>query len=180
AKTSCEIPAVFEGDPANLTCIFNEDVSVTKRNIKIVKCGHDTAGCDPDTIQNVLDCHWLDADNIHCDLKHGFELIGQVGARAVVRIIRATQNHIGRYMCEVVPSDPSQIKPCEFYLKEEKASISPEQKTDACQRNQMHASAEQETLSRNAPEGSAPLEIVDKPVEVREFLRDIHKIVSED
>ncbi|KAK7487212.1 hypothetical protein BaRGS_00021564, partial [Batillaria attramentaria] len=68
------------------------------------------------TMETVLDCHWLDADNIDCDLMHGFELIGQVGARTVVGITRATQNHIGRYMCEVVPSDPSQIKPCDLLL----------------------------------------------------------------
>ncbi|KAK7487213.1 hypothetical protein BaRGS_00021565 [Batillaria attramentaria] len=70
-------------------------------------------------MDTVAECYWLDAENSQCSAGDGYELKGSVGSVAVIEIAKATDDFVGKYMCEVVPSEPSDIKACEFQLKEE-------------------------------------------------------------
>ncbi|KAK7487211.1 hypothetical protein BaRGS_00021563 [Batillaria attramentaria] len=117
--TTCDAPPVREGEAAAVTCTFSEDVRQANRNIKVQRYPPDSKGFDPDTVVNVLDCHWLDAGQINCDTNEDYELTGEVGKQTVITIPRASRQNVGRYMCEVVPSEPDDIKPCYFFLKEQ-------------------------------------------------------------
>ncbi|KAK7473512.1 hypothetical protein BaRGS_00035229, partial [Batillaria attramentaria] len=75
------------------------------------------------SMDTVAECYWLDAENSQCSAGDGYELKGSVGSVAVIEIAKATDDFVGKYMCEVVPSEPSDIKACEFQLKGELDTI---------------------------------------------------------
>lgn len=116
---TCTIPTVSAGDGTNVTCNFPQDIRISKNNIKVQRQPFKAENSASDKPVNVLECHWLDQQTINCDAQPGYKLIGQVSNRAVVEIPIATRDHEGKYTCEVVPSEPSDIHPCYFHLKEE-------------------------------------------------------------
>lgn len=119
AAISCEAPAVKNGDAATLTCDFKENVNQVKKNVKVQYHPADKPTLSPDLMVTVADCYWTNSQDFKCSMHDGYRFLGINGALATVQILKASQEHVGKYTCEVVPSDPENIQPCRFELRDE-------------------------------------------------------------
>lgn len=114
---TCDAPAVTEGEPATITCHFNQDVKQTRKQF-LVKRRLYWAKFDPDSMETMMTCYWINTQSdVQCNSAKGFQL-RHLGSKTTIDITRASQSLTGSYTCEVVPSDPEDIQSCEFLLKE--------------------------------------------------------------
>ncbi|KAK7457934.1 hypothetical protein BaRGS_00039178 [Batillaria attramentaria] len=70
----------------------------------------------------ILSCSWLTSDQPECNnIAHGYIYNGPATSSLTVVIPSATEEHVGRYACQVVTVDhtAADIVPCNFTLEEE-------------------------------------------------------------
>ncbi|KAK7483819.1 hypothetical protein BaRGS_00024927, partial [Batillaria attramentaria] len=109
--TTCEAPSVSEGQPASITCHFDHNVSDKKTAFAVHR--YDDEGLAKD----ILSCQWI-KDKHNCDTAEGYDYDVEASGTVTLKIPSATANYTGRYVCQVIPSDPASLKPCEFSLRE--------------------------------------------------------------
>ncbi|PVD22585.1 hypothetical protein C0Q70_18403 [Pomacea canaliculata] len=106
----CNISSIKETEPASLTCTFNVDVNATKNNLSLVRLGGDESkGVD------IVTCTWLQ-DQLKCTTAPGYEVNNLVTDHLVIRVLRASRDHTGTYVCHVTGSSMDGFKSCDFIL----------------------------------------------------------------
>ncbi|KAK7483805.1 hypothetical protein BaRGS_00024913, partial [Batillaria attramentaria] len=122
SSATCNVTSVFWGEPAEVTCSFNENVEDTKKSYKVHM--YEVINDDPDNHQlqyhdTVLGCYWKSRDDRKCNMKDGHQLQWQSGDKLSLKIENTTKHSFGKYFgCQVVPSDPEDIQPCLLSLRE--------------------------------------------------------------
>ncbi|KAK7495453.1 hypothetical protein BaRGS_00013392, partial [Batillaria attramentaria] len=78
----------------------------------------------------VLFCFWDASKNLECQTHGSGYQTGKLDKNNVtVRIDSATEHHVGRYMCQVIPSAPDATVPCNFSLTDSEPATSTESQT---------------------------------------------------
>ncbi|KAK7495362.1 hypothetical protein BaRGS_00013301 [Batillaria attramentaria] len=63
-------------------------------------------------------CFWRDTTGPHCRGHEGYNVSKKVTSTLVLHIESATEKHAGCYVCQVIPSDPDDLKSCNFKVKD--------------------------------------------------------------
>ncbi|KAK7483820.1 hypothetical protein BaRGS_00024928 [Batillaria attramentaria] len=122
SSATCNVTSVFWGEPAEVTCFFDENVEDTKKSFKVHV--YDVIKDDPDNHQlqyhdTVLSCYWKTHDDRKCNMKNGYQLQWQSEDKLSLKIENTTEHSFGKYFgCQVVPWDRYDIHPCLLSLRE--------------------------------------------------------------
>lgn len=116
AEITCEAPPVTEGDTAELSCFFNMDVRESRHLFNVRRLS-DTTNIQDNT---VLECYWKSQSTTpECStIKDGYVFDHNVTDRLTIVIPNVTLSHRGIYVCQVVPSDPKDLKECPLVVRE--------------------------------------------------------------
>ncbi|KAK7490298.1 hypothetical protein BaRGS_00018459 [Batillaria attramentaria] len=113
ARTSCDAPPVNVGEEASITCHFGEDltkISSNKVSFKVKRSDHNDTVYSRDV---VLDCDYWYGTSSNCLTVHpGYEYDKKVSDQLTVTIPIVTLQQAGKYICQVVGSDTSDIQAC--------------------------------------------------------------------
>ncbi|XP_025112337.1 uncharacterized protein LOC112575042 isoform X2 [Pomacea canaliculata] len=111
ATTSfCNISSVQEMEARTLTCTFNVDINMTKRNFAVVHLGgQDRKGAD------VINCTWMN-EQLNCTTAPGYEFNKTVTDHFSMKISQISNEHSGIYTCHVLGSRINGFKPCELII----------------------------------------------------------------
>ncbi|KAK7473413.1 hypothetical protein BaRGS_00035340 [Batillaria attramentaria] len=119
SQITCSVPSVELGEATNLTCYFKNNIMEAKQDFLIQhypQNGH---------FRDILTCFLETSGKLDCQgPKSGYENYELDNDTVTVRISSATMQHVGRYRCQVIPSEPKDIVPCNFTLKESSTNSS--------------------------------------------------------
>ncbi|XP_025113005.1 uncharacterized protein LOC112575385 [Pomacea canaliculata] len=116
SKISCQIPAVQPLANTNLTCLFPEDVSYTKKDFTVYYYKEKER---PDA---VLDCWWL-SGSVDCYVKRGYEYDKKISNRLSLAIPRVSISQMGLYTCQLATYGPESIDTCKLDVQTVDGSV---------------------------------------------------------
>lgn len=98
-----------------LICQFSADINREKYNFLVHKYDMNDTNLRPEL---VLDCHWLVGQDLHCEVKSGYEFDKKVWNMLIVDLPTTSTRHDGKYICQVIGNGEAKDNPC-FYAHED-------------------------------------------------------------
>ncbi|KAK7473753.1 hypothetical protein BaRGS_00035028 [Batillaria attramentaria] len=112
----CSIPSVVSGESATLTCYFTENIQQGRREFLVL---HYLTNV---TFKEIIYCHWFtsdeNSDKPECRPKPGYEYGELDNTTFTLKIPAATEENVGKYQCQQLPSDSTRTKSCHLTLKD--------------------------------------------------------------
>ncbi|XP_025111794.1 uncharacterized protein LOC112574761 isoform X2 [Pomacea canaliculata] len=106
-QITCSITPVDSGQDIALTCLFPEDLNVTKKDFSVY---HYTDDTKPDA---VIDCWWMKG-NLSCNVNDGYKYNKTVNTQLTVTLSHVSTTHMGTYVCQVAGYRSSSFGTCQL------------------------------------------------------------------
>ncbi|KAK7476821.1 hypothetical protein BaRGS_00031903 [Batillaria attramentaria] len=107
----CKAQSVSRGEPANITCSFNRDLTQFRGVYYVHRYDKNNQ------FKEILNCAWTQ-DRYKCDEDPNYTLYNVNNSTLMLRISSASDDYVGSYVCQTTPADMDHSEPCMFELRD--------------------------------------------------------------